>query len=73
MTKDAFDIKVALARIRKAVAPYPKAAMFELAERGHTTPFEQLVACIVSIRTLDEVMLPSALALFEAVRQRSMR
>jgi endonuclease-3 len=68
VTKRPFDIKVALARIRKAVAPYPKAAMFELAERGHTTPFEQLVACIISIRTLDEVMLPVALALFEVAR-----
>ena len=38
--------------------------MFELAERGHRTLFEQLVACIISIRTLDEVSLPTALALF---------
>ena len=41
------------------------AAMFDLADRGHRTLFEQLVACVVSIRTLDEVMLPTALALFE--------
>jgi len=39
--------------------------MFELAERGHRTLFEQLVACIISIRTLDEVSLPTALRLFE--------
>jgi len=38
--------------------------MFELAERGHRTLFEQLVACVISIRTLDEVSLPVALALF---------
>ena len=42
--------------------------MFELAERGHDTPFEQLVACIISIRTLDEMMLPMALSLFEVAR-----
>jgi endonuclease-3 len=39
--------------------------MFELAERGHRTLFEQLVACVISIRTLDEVSLPTALRLFE--------
>jgi endonuclease-3 len=66
MTKRRFDISIALERVRAAVEPYPKAALFELAERGHTSAFEQLVACVVSIRTLDEVMLPAALALFEA-------
>ena len=39
--------------------------MFELAEHGHRSLFEQLVACIISIRTLDEVSLPTALSLFE--------
>ena len=52
-------------RIRAAVKPYPKAAMFDLADRGYTTAFQQLVACIISIRTLDEVMLPVATRLFE--------
>jgi endonuclease-3 len=51
--------------IEAAVRPYPKAALFELAERGRVSVFEQLVACIISIRTRDEVMLPTALALFE--------
>lgn len=60
-----FDIAEMMRRIRKAVEPFPKAAMFELAERGWTTPFQQLVACIISIRTLDEVMLPVAIRLFE--------
>lgn len=46
--------------------PYPKAALFELAEHGHTSALEQLVACIISIRTRDEVTLPTALTLFEA-------
>lgn len=39
--------------------------MFELAERGHRTLFEQLAACVISIRTRDETMLPVALNLFE--------
>ncbi|EAU67539.1 endonuclease III (DNA-(apurinic or apyrimidinic site)lyase) [Stigmatella aurantiaca DW4/3-1] len=37
--------------------------MFALAAQGHTTLFEQLVACILSIRTRDEVSLPTSLAL----------
>ena len=32
--------------------------MFALAEEGHATLFEQLIACILSIRTRDEVSLP---------------
>jgi endonuclease-3 len=60
-----FDIDVALARIAVAVEPYPKAAMFELAERGYATPFQQLVACVISIRTRDEESLPISLRLFE--------
>jgi endonuclease-3 len=64
--KKAFDIPRMLRLIEDAVRPYPKAALFELAERGHTSVLEQLVACIISIRTRDEVMLPTALALFEA-------
>ena len=56
--KKPFDIDVAMERIAAAVEPYPKAAMFELAERGFGTPFEQLVACVISIRTRDEESLP---------------
>lgn len=48
--------------------PYPKAAMFELAEEGFDSPFEMLVACIISIRTYDEVMLPAARKLFTLAR-----
>jgi endonuclease III len=57
-----------LRRIEIAVQPYPKAAMFELAEKGYTTPFEQLVACILSIRTYDEVSLVAAQKLFATAR-----
>lgn len=60
-----FDIAEVVRRLRAAVKPYPKAAMFDLADRGYTTAFQQLVACIISIRTLDEVMLPVAIRLFE--------
>lgn len=67
-TKSPFDIDLAMERIRVAVRPYPKAAMFELFEQGFTSPFEQLVACIISIRTLDEVSLPVAKRLFAQAR-----
>ncbi len=40
--------------------------MFELAARGHRSLFEQLVGCVISIRTLDEVSLPVSLELFAA-------
>ena len=55
-------------RLRAAVAPYPKAALFELAVEGHTTVFEILIACIISIRTRDETTLPVARALFAQAR-----
>lgn len=67
-TKLPFDIDEVMARIGEAVEPYPKAALFELAQLGHTTAFEQLVACIISIRTLDETTLPTALRLFKRAR-----
>lgn len=60
-----FDIETVLTRVRDAVKPYPKAAMFELAERGFATPFQQLVACMISIRTRDEESLPISERLFE--------
>ncbi len=61
-----FDIDIALQRVAKAVRPFPKAAMFELAERGFGTPFQQLVACVISIRTRDEESLPISMRLFKA-------
>ena len=61
-----FQIDVALERVAAAVEPYPKAAMFALAEQGYRTPFQQLIACVISIRTRDEDSLPLSLRLFEA-------
>jgi endonuclease III len=68
MEKRPFDIDVAVKRLSKAVEPFAKAAMFELAEDGFNSPFEQLIACIISIRTYDEVMLPTARRFFERAR-----
>lgn len=63
-----FDIDVAMARIAEAVRPFPKAALFELADEGFTSPFEQAVACVISARTLEEVTLPTARRLFALAR-----
>lgn len=57
-----------MARVEDAVQPYPKAALFELAEEGFNSPFEQLIACIISIRTRDEVTLPVSRKLFARAR-----
>ncbi|MCB8926936.1 MAG: endonuclease III [Ardenticatenaceae bacterium] len=64
MGKETFDISLVMERVEEAVRPFPKAAMFELAEKGHDSPFEQLIGCILSIRTYDEVSLPVSLKLF---------
>ena len=66
--KQPFDIDVAMERIQEAVRPFPKAALFELAEDGYRAPFEQLVACIISIQTRDETTLPVARRFFARAR-----
>jgi endonuclease-3 len=63
--KRPFDIDAVIRRIRAAVVDVPDAAMFALRDLGFGTLFQQLVACIISIRTTDEVSLPTALALLE--------
>jgi endonuclease III len=62
--KRPFEVDLAFERLRVAVEPYPPAAMFQLADEGYSSLFEQLVACILSIRTYDEVSLPAAKRLF---------
>lgn len=67
-TSQQIDIDKAIARLREAVRPFPKAAMFALADEGYTSLFEQLIACLISIRTYDEVSLPISRRLFERAR-----
>ena len=66
--KRPFDIELVMARLREAIRPFPQAALFALAEEGFGTPFELLMACIISIRTRDEVTLPCARRLFALAR-----
>lgn len=66
--KKAFNINRAMQLLREAVRPYPPAALFALYDEGYTSPFEQLVACIISIRTRDETMIVTARSLFAEAR-----
>ena len=66
--KKPFDIPDMLKRIGAEMKAFPKAAMFELYERGYTSLFEQLISCIVSIRTLDETTIPLSEKLFAVAR-----
>ncbi len=62
-----FDIDAAFTCLTDFMQRYPRAAMFQLAEEGYRSPFEQLVSCIISIRTYDEVSLPVSRRLFARV------
>ncbi|MBV9579772.1 MAG: endonuclease III [Chloroflexi bacterium] len=42
--------------------------LFQLYAEGHTSPFEMLVACLISVRTRDETSLAMARRLFETAR-----
>ena len=66
--KRAFEIDEMFRRLRKAVKPYTPAAMFELYDQGYTSVFEILLACIISIRTYEEVTIPTARKLFAVAR-----
>lgn len=65
-----FDVDEVLAQVRAAVVgSVADAAMFELRDGsgghpGYGSIFQQLVACIISIRTRDETSLPVARRLF---------
>jgi len=67
-SKEPFDIDAVFRRLRKAVADVPKAAMFDLRDRGFGTPFEQLVGSLISARTRDETTLAVCLRLFAVAR-----
>ncbi len=66
--KEPFDIDEVFRRLRQVLARLPKAAMFELRDRGYNSPFEQLVSSLISARTLDETTIPVCLRLFEVAR-----
>src|SRR3954470_12257859 len=63
-----FDLDLALKRIEVAVRPFAKAAMFELKDDGFDSLFEQVIACLISIRTRDEQSVKIARRLFQRAR-----
>ena len=63
-----FDIDEVFRRLRVALAGLPKAAMFDLRDRGYPSPFEQLVGSLISARTRDETTMAVCLRLFEVAR-----
>src|SRR4051812_39464607 len=67
-TKEPFDIDEAFRRLRLALAGLPKAAMFDLRDRGFSSPFEQLVGALISARTRDEATMEICLRLFAKAR-----
>ncbi len=67
-TKEAFDIDEVFRQLRRAVADLPKAAMFDLRDRGFDSPFEQLVGSLISARTRDETTLHVGIRLFGKAR-----
>ncbi len=66
--KETFDIDEVFRRLRAAVSRMPKAAMFDLRDRGYSSPFEQLVGALISARTRDETTIQVCLRLFEVAR-----
>lgn len=66
--KEPFDIHEAFRRLDRACAGLPKAAMFELRDEGYASPFEQLVASLISARTLDETSIEVCRRLFATAR-----
>lgn len=67
MAKEPFNIDRAFRKLRRSVARWPKAAMFDLRDRGFGTPFQQLVGSLISVRNRDETTLPVCLRLFATV------
>ncbi len=67
-SKNAFDIDEVFRRLRAACMRLPKAAMFQLRDEGFHTPYEQLVASLISARTLDETTIPVCQRLFARAR-----
>lgn len=63
---NSFPITAVLERIEPAIAGVPKATMHELADDGFRSVFQQVVACLISVRTYEEVTMPICRELFAA-------
>lgn len=63
--KQPFDPERAIHLLRQAVEGMPMPSMFELRSMGYGSLFQQVVACMISVRTYEEVSLPASVRLFE--------
>jgi endonuclease III len=68
MTKEPFNIDRVMRKLRKAVESLPRATMHVLADEGYRSVFEQLVACMISVRTREETTLVVARRVFGKAR-----
>jgi endonuclease-3 len=66
--KAPFEVDVAMEGLQEFVKDFPAPSMFQLANEGYSSPFEQLIACVISIRTMEETSLPVSRQLFAAAR-----
>lgn len=64
MNERDFPITSVLDRIEPSIAAFPKASMHELADDGFRSLFQQVVACLISVRTFEEVTMPICRDLF---------
>ncbi len=64
-SKRPFDADRAIHLLRQAVHGMPMPSMFELRSLGYGSLFQQVVACMISVRTYEEVSLPASVRLFE--------
>ncbi len=60
-----FDPERAINLLRQAVEGLPMPSMFALRSLGYGSLFQQVVACMISVRTYEEVSLPASIQLFE--------
>jgi endonuclease-3 len=63
--KQPFEPVRVIELLREAVNGLPAPSMFELRNRGYGSLFQQVVACMISVRTYEEVSLPASIRLFE--------
>ncbi len=67
-TWETFDIDEVFRRLRAPVTRIPKAAIFDLRDRGYSSPFEQIIGALIWARTRDETTIKVRLRLFEVAR-----
>lgn len=63
--KQPFEPESAMRLLRRAVRGLPAPSMFRLRELGYGSLVQQVIGCLISVRTYEEVSLPASVRLFE--------